>query len=183
MGIPKVYLAGPDVFLPDAVALGQKKRDICAAYGLEGLFPLDANLVLAGVEPRAAGLLIYEANIGLIEQADACLANLTPYRGVSADVGTAYEVGHMRGLGKPIFAYSGTTALFAERVRSSLTISAQATHDAAGLLIEDFGMVDNLMLDGAAEASGRAILCQDTDLAALGPFECAVQAAARVLLS
>lgn len=182
MRIPKVYLAGPDVFLPNAVALGQQKREVCAAHGLEGLFPLDADLALDGLEPRAAGLLIYEANIGLIEQADACLANLTPYRGVSADVGTAYEVGHMRGLGKPVFAYSGATSLFAERVRASLDLSAKATHDASGLLIEDFSMVDNLMLDGAVNTSESAIFCHEANLIAMEAFERAVQAAARALL-
>ena len=26
----KIYLAGPDVFLPDALAIGQRKQDICA---------------------------------------------------------------------------------------------------------------------------------------------------------
>lgn len=182
MKIPKVYLAGPDVFLPNAMALGQKKKEICAAYGLEGLFPLDTDLALEGVDPRAAGLQIYEANIGLLEQADACLANLTPYRGVSADVGTAYEVGHMRGLGKPIFAYSGATALFADRVRASLDLSSDATHDSAGLLIEDFSMVDNLMLDGAVAASGCSIFCHGAGLTAMEAFEYAVQAGARALL-
>ena len=49
MRIPKVYLAGPDVFLPSAVALGQQKREVCAAHGLEGLFPLDADLALDGL--------------------------------------------------------------------------------------------------------------------------------------
>lgn len=182
MTIPKVYLAGPDVFLPGAIAMGQKKKDICAGFGLEGLFPLDAELELEGLEPRVAGLLIYEANIGLIEQADACLANLTPYRGGSADVGTAYEVGHMRGLGKPVFAYSGARLLFAERVRASLDLSFQTTHDGAGLLIEDFAMVDNLMLDGAVSASGSKVFCHDGDLAAQEAFERAVQQAARALL-
>lgn len=182
MTIPKVYLAGPDVFLPNAVAVGQHKRDVCAAYGLEGLFPLDADLALDGLAPRVAGLRIYEANIGLIEKADACLANLTPYRGDSADVGTAYEVGHMRGLGKPVFAYSGAVPLFAERVRTALALPAQATHDGAGLLIEDFSMVDNLMLDGAVDASGSTIFCHAAGLDALAAFEQAVQAAARALL-
>ena len=37
----KVYLAGPDVFLPDAVEIGRQKVAICAVHGLVGLYPLD----------------------------------------------------------------------------------------------------------------------------------------------
>ena len=37
----KVYLAGPDVFLPDAIETGRAKVDLCAAYGLTGRFPLE----------------------------------------------------------------------------------------------------------------------------------------------
>ncbi len=33
---PSVYLAGPDVFLPDSVAVGRRKQAICRAQGLEG---------------------------------------------------------------------------------------------------------------------------------------------------
>ena len=28
--VPKIYLAGPDVFLEDAVAMGQRKKALCA---------------------------------------------------------------------------------------------------------------------------------------------------------
>ena len=38
---PRVYLAGPDVFLPDALAVGEAKKRLCADHGLEGVFPLD----------------------------------------------------------------------------------------------------------------------------------------------
>ena len=37
----KIYLAGPDVFLPDAVEIGRRKADICARHGVTGLYPLD----------------------------------------------------------------------------------------------------------------------------------------------
>jgi nucleoside 2-deoxyribosyltransferase len=42
----RVYLAGPEVFLPDALAIAAAKKRLCAAHGLEGVFPLD---------PAAAG--------------------------------------------------------------------------------------------------------------------------------
>lgn len=34
-----VYLAGFDVFRPDAAAQGQSMKALCARYGLEGLYP------------------------------------------------------------------------------------------------------------------------------------------------
>ena len=43
---PKVYLAGPEVFLRNAVETGVAKVEICARYGLEGKYPLDAQLDL-----------------------------------------------------------------------------------------------------------------------------------------
>ena len=37
----RVYLAGPDVFLPDASAWLERKKAICAGVGLIGVSPLD----------------------------------------------------------------------------------------------------------------------------------------------
>ncbi|MBE7942197.1 nucleoside 2-deoxyribosyltransferase, partial [Ramlibacter aquaticus] len=39
--MPRVYLAGPDVFRPDAEAFGRALAQACAALGLQGVFPLD----------------------------------------------------------------------------------------------------------------------------------------------
>jgi nucleoside 2-deoxyribosyltransferase len=33
----KIYLAGPDVFLPDAIEIGRRKAAICACHGVSGL--------------------------------------------------------------------------------------------------------------------------------------------------
>jgi Nucleoside 2-deoxyribosyltransferase len=35
----KVYLAGPEVFLRNATEVGDRKKALCEAHGLEGLFP------------------------------------------------------------------------------------------------------------------------------------------------
>ena len=43
-----VYLAGPDVFLPDAVDIGRRKVELCARHGLTGLYPLDNAIDTAG---------------------------------------------------------------------------------------------------------------------------------------
>ena len=99
----KIYLAGPDVFLPDAVEIGRRKAEVCAYHGLTGLYPLDNS-----IDPTAAGasLTIFKSNEAMMESADAIIANLTPFRGPSADAGTVYELGYMAGRGKLCLAYS-----------------------------------------------------------------------------
>jgi nucleoside 2-deoxyribosyltransferase len=37
---PRIYLAGPDVFLPDAIEAGKRKKVLCQKYGFEGVYPL-----------------------------------------------------------------------------------------------------------------------------------------------
>jgi nucleoside 2-deoxyribosyltransferase len=83
--------------MPPKSAL-QKKR-ICAAHGLTGLFPLDQPQ--PELSPAELGAAIYRANIGLMAQADAIIANLTPFRGAAMDAGTAFELGFCaaRGIG------------------------------------------------------------------------------------
>ena len=49
----RVYLAGPDVFLPNAAEIGRRKREICAQYGFEGVFPLDNELNLDHIPDNA----------------------------------------------------------------------------------------------------------------------------------
>ena len=103
----KIYLAGPDVFLPDAVAIGRRKAEICARHGLTGLYPLDNAVDLAAGD---ASLAIFKGNEAMMDAADAIIANLTPFRGPSADAGTVYELGYMAGRGKLLFAYSNDPA-------------------------------------------------------------------------
>src|SRR3546814_20092095 len=68
-----VYLAGFDVFRPDARQWGATLKDLCSTYGFLGLYPLDneAPRSLSGSE---LALWIYRANISLIQQADLVAA-------------------------------------------------------------------------------------------------------------
>lgn len=128
-----VYLAGPEVFYPDAKKRGEDLKQACLQFGLRGLFPLDAEL-----GPKADPREIFHANVRLIRQAMGVLANMTPFRGPSTDVGTAWEIGFAYGLGKPVIAYSSDRRLYVEKVRSC------GAED--GLHVEDFDLEDNLML-------------------------------------
>ena len=115
---PRIYLAGPEVFLPDALAVGAKKIALCAAHGFEGVFPLDAGLDLTGLAKVEQARRIFAANESLIAGCDMLIANLTPFRGVSMDAGTAFEVGFMRALGRPVLGYTNVAAGYRQRAEA-----------------------------------------------------------------
>ena len=89
----KVYLAGPEVFFPEPLKEGQRLKDICAQYGFEGVFPLDGDLEVEGLEEWEIAGAIFDANVQKIEDCSAVIANMTPFRGPGMDGGTAFEIG------------------------------------------------------------------------------------------
>jgi len=138
----KLYLAGPDVFRPDALAWAEEGRRLCASFGCTALIPLD------GVETTAPG--IYQANIALIQSADAVLANLNPFRGCEPDSGTCVEVGFALALGKPVIGYLASNETTTQRVARMFGATLETRDgrpiDRDGLFVEDFGLPLNLML-------------------------------------
>jgi nucleoside 2-deoxyribosyltransferase len=153
----KIYLAGPDVFLPDAVAIGRRKVEICARHGLTGLYPLDNAVDLTA---KDASLRIFRGNEAMMIEADAIIANLTPFRGPGADAGTVYELGYMAGRGKLCLGYSNDPSSYADRVRGFTDVTAHDGYlvDALGLTVEDFGLTDNLMMVHALDLHGCALV-------------------------
>ena len=180
MSRPAVYLAGPDVFLPHAAALADAKVRLCAAHGLDGRAPfaaVDALGPLDHLPPPEQGRAFYDALLAMLDACDAVIANMTPFRGPSTDVGTAWEMGYATGKGMPVFAYTNRAEHLGERV------------DEDGLLIEAFDFADNLMLDASVQASGHPVVRHDSGLAGaaaievLDGFESCVRHAAAVLLT
>jgi nucleoside 2-deoxyribosyltransferase len=186
----RVYLAGPDVFMPDPVAWIARKKAICAGFGLAGVSPLDD---LADEPADWAALpdwhRIALRNEAHIRGARGLIANLTPFRGPSADVGTVYEVGFARGLGLKLFGYATVATPFLDRTLTALSGSASQTGDGGwvdgdGMLIEQFGLFDNLMIEGGISGSGGVLIREDRDRwHDLTVFERCAQAAAAVLLA
>lgn len=152
----KIYLAGPDVFEPNAKARGQHLKNLCSKHGLEGLFPLDNELIAVEIGSVAMADAIRTANMELIESCDAILANMTPFRGVSMDVGTAYEMGVGAALKKVVVGYTINAESYVEKVKKVHTVSrAEDGHlrDENQMSVEEFGvgkgetgLVDNLMI-------------------------------------
>lgn len=153
-----VYLAGPEVFFPDVVELAGRLKAACATAGLLGLFPTDAE------RPTGAGVslarAIYLGNVALIDRSAAVIADISPFRGAGMDQGTAWEIGYAIARDLPVFAWSLDLRPYAERVGPERE-GQRGPVDADGLLIEDFGLVENLMITEsvvAVDASFEAAL-------------------------
>jgi nucleoside 2-deoxyribosyltransferase len=179
----RAYLAGPDVFLPNSPAHAARKAAICAAHGITALPPLNEDVAtLAAMDAETAWRTIFAKDLAMMEQAEICIANLTPFRGASADSGTLIEVGWFLGRGRPIFGYSNSATPFSARSEALL---ARVPDPMPGLTVGGFGLPDNLMIPGAVEhTAGLPILLPEGGDAAfdsLAVFERCVAAAARRL--
>jgi nucleoside 2-deoxyribosyltransferase len=159
----RVYLAGPEVFLPDAGEVLAEKKRLCEAAGLVGLSPLDTAPPSVGEGGEAAARRIYDGNRDAMCEADCAIANITPFRGVSVDPGTAFEIGFLCAAGRPVFAYTFEPRDHAERVAQHAPNNpAVAAHTGQGWTTEDFGLAENLMIALGVEDSGGRLLRPET---------------------
>ena len=169
-----IYLAGPEVFLPDPIGAGIAKKAAIAGlnkdnnwpFTLVGLYPMDNEIEDFAADYKT-GIKIYHANIALMDKADFITANMVRFRGPSMDVGTAFEMGYMNGLNKPVFAYYDAKpfygsdekpGLYADRIAKHYPLSKEKPGvDVHGQSIEDFKMEDNLMMIGSLETGENKI--------------------------
>ena len=144
---PQIYLAGPDVFRPDARNHFLRLAAACDALGLAALLPADGN---EGQALEAPENQIYEANMQRLRSADGVLANLACFRGLEPDSGTVFEVGAAVALGIPVVAYGVPEGSYADRAQAALPCEKDASgvlrESATGIAVEDFGQQLNLML-------------------------------------
>ena len=157
----KLYIAGPEVFLPNAREVMKAKAALCRQYGFEALCPGDLDIPPADTK-KGFGLSISRVDEQMMNDADGVIANLTPFRGIAADVGTCFELGYMCAQGKMVAAY--TNVALGHYERTLKYYDGQITQDAAGykrgpdgLSLEDFEMIDNLMMHGGVERRGGHI--------------------------
>lgn len=134
---PAVYLAGPAVFHPAAAHIFDYLKEVCARHGLIGISPLDSP-----ADPAA----IRRANVEKIRGCRAVIACISPFRGAGADPGTAWEMGYAEALGKPVVAWCEDARPYIERVPHDPDADGRPFCRQHGMLVEDFGLLDNLML-------------------------------------
>lgn len=145
---PRIYLAGPDLFYPDAGQRYARLKVMCAQHGLQGIAPTDGAPTTLSCSPDANGArLLYRHDIDLLQTCDGVLANISPYGGpLDADSGTAYEMGYAAACGLPVVAYCTDGLTTRERTLQAGRLIDASGRDDEGLLVEDFGLSANLML-------------------------------------
>jgi nucleoside 2-deoxyribosyltransferase len=173
MLFPKVYLAGPMIFEADPERYFRVMKDICRGHGLEGIGPLDNQLQLNGVTSGdALNMRIYHADCELMESCDAGVFCLDAFRETpEMDPGTAFEVGYMRALDKPIngwtqqpTTYPDKVATFSQALWGKPLIEDEAEghggaksglmRDKNGVMVHSQGCVQNLMIEMAIVSAG-----------------------------
>ncbi|CAB3759128.1 nucleoside 2-deoxyribosyltransferase [Paraburkholderia humisilvae] len=157
---PQIYLAGFDVFRPDAAEHGEQLKALCAERGLVGLHPGDS-AAPAGMRADDTAQWICDTNLALIRAADAVMANLNDFRSAGEpDAGTVFEVGFAIALGKPVWGYrSDELPLVA---RAAVRTEAGTAFCSRGFIVEDFGLPVNLMLACTVQwVIGDAATCLD----------------------
>jgi len=183
----RVYLAGPEVFLPNALEVGRAKVAMAKEAGFEGLFPLEQQLDLDALPKTEQARRISLANEALMRSADLLIANLTPFRGVSMDAGTAFEVGYMRAIGRPVLGYTNVPGDYRSRAEAFRRRGIPpGDSDASGFEIEDFGMAENLMIAVAVLESGGSLVEGDApaglEMADLTAYRHSLEEARRIYL-
>ncbi len=150
--IRSVYLAGPNVHLKEAETLAVRARALCEAAGFTALSP-KPDLLTESEPSEAMAREIYAARAARMRQADAGIVDLSPFRGPHCDPDAAFEAGFLAGLGKPVFAYMNVHAEDEAELCARVMAHGYAEldpdgdwRDGEGLLIEDFGLPESLML-------------------------------------
>ena len=172
---PTVYLAGPMVFDPVPDLTFAAMKAICAGCGLEGVSPLDNQVALAGIPPgKPLATEIVRADIALMQRLDAGVFCLDGFRrGPEMDPGTAFEIGYMCALGKPLGGWSRDPRPYPHRVEAYFDAcfglplqDAGAAHgggtsgsarDPDGVLVHSEGCLQNAMTEIGIELTGGAV--------------------------
>ena len=149
------------------------KVAICARHGIAGLPPLNEDLEsLAALPEHEAWQAIFRKDLEMMERSDLVIANLTPFRGASADAGTLVELGWFLGRGRPAFGYSNGALPFAERSRRQVAAVPDPLIDQCSLVgpparikgrlaawkdLARENKVGSLLLAGATKESARVV--------------------------
>ena len=148
---PKVYLAGPEVFLPNATEYAEKQCQLCYKYNFVPLHPMD-NTVDLGKKDYETATRIYQANVNQIHECNIIIANCNPFRSMCVmDDGTAYELGFGNALGKISYGYITKKELLTDRTTrdypTQLDIISNLHIDKEGYAVTDaFDTSINLMM-------------------------------------
>lgn len=155
-----IYLAGPEVFLPNALDVLLNSKKLCETFGFRALTPFDGEIT--DKVQLAKANQIFAENVSLINQCDIVIANCNPFRGACVDDGTAFEIGYAYAKNKSVYGYINDKRNLPEIVKSKIPTkphpSGYAIDDDGFLLNEDFGNSINLMLEFSILNSGGELV-------------------------
>jgi nucleoside 2-deoxyribosyltransferase len=190
----QVYLGGPMVFDPDPPAIFERMKTLCRNQGVVGVAPLDNQIGLEDLPPGKDLLeRIVRADIALMDRLDAGVFCLDSFRRApEMDAGTAFEIGYMKALHKPIAGWTRDTRPYPQKVADffmrhfdTMLIETAANsaggtsgmlRDLDGILVHSEGCVQNAMVHVGIELAG-GIVAIDADWEAA--FSRAVASVAR----
>lgn len=158
MKIPRVYLAGPDVFFRNSESIFRRMQQKCAEVGLAGVAPTDGGLSqgIRVSKPEMAER-IYVGNMEIIQSCDGILANLMPFRtAMEPDSGTVFEVGVGVALGKSVCGYLPLSQVALEdKVKTHFGVENDENgvgwDKDYGYMVEAFEQPMNLMLSRSVD--------------------------------
>jgi nucleoside 2-deoxyribosyltransferase len=168
------------VFEIDPTAIFDRMKELCLAHGLVGVAPLDNQFGLEGIPPGKDLLQrIVRADIALMNSLEAAVFCLDGFRrGTEMDAGTAFEIGYMAALGKPIAGWTRDIRPYPQRVADffSATFGERLTtttagpiggtsgllRDPDGILVHSEDCLQNAMVHVGIELGG-GIVVADAD--------------------
>ena len=181
---PAVYLAGPMIFEPESERVFDAMKSVCARHGLAGVSPRDNQTELMGKPPgKPLAEQIVRADIALMQRLDAGIFCLDGFRrGPEMDPGTAFEIGYMCALGKPLVGWTRDPRPYPERVaaffRETFGLALHpsepghegapsgALRDPDGILVHSDGCLQNAMTEiGIELGGGRVFAHPDWEIA------------------
>lgn len=173
-----VYLAGDLVFRPNALALFERLKALCAEEGLEGIAPFDGQADARALPPGRETILAFvQADRDLMDHCAGGLICIDPFRrSADMDPGTAVEIGYLLGNSKPMEGYTTDGRFYREKVEAywrnawggSLSLrppqdapSSGAEEDPDGVLVHSDGLMQNGMIEGFIGFSGGTVAVND----------------------
>lgn len=145
-----IYIAGPEVFYPNACEILEYKKQLCSKYGCIGLSPFDNEIEQKEKDKEKQRSIIKQKNEELIKKCDIVIANFNSFRGFEPDSGTCFEVGFATALGKKIYIYlDNYDKELKERYAKFNNLKSISVYDLQGNDIEDFNMPINIMFSNA----------------------------------
>lgn len=143
---PLIYLAGTERYQEDAEEIFRRKKEICAAYGLEAVSPVDWAAGVKEIETSNPYVWAYNKFDNYqqhVRNCDVIVADLNDYRGFEVNNDVGFECGMGFQLGKKLYGYMGDTSPLVERIPH--LGEEKEFRDHTGSNVENFDYPANLM--------------------------------------